>query len=93
VAAALTGLALLAPGFFRTDSAPVAQVVPGSEFIPLDHGAITELDGTVVVRLELSGAMLAGLGWPGYLGSSPDPVEAELLLGQDGVARAIRFLE
>jgi hypothetical protein len=50
------------------------------------------LTQTAVVRVELSGAVLQSLGFPLLGEPSERSVQADLMLGEDGVARAIRFV-
>jgi hypothetical protein len=44
-----------------------------------------------LVRVQLSRAAFADFGVPFDVNRLADPVEADVLLGEDGVARAIRF--
>jgi len=53
-------------------------------FVPLSPMDVQELSGSFqVVRVQLPRAAFGGLGL--------DPVQADVLLGEDGLARAIRF--
>jgi hypothetical protein len=65
----------------------------GASFLPLVEGdPWDDLDAVQVVSVEVPRSALANLGWNG----SPDaaaPVTAELLVGQDGLARGIRFVQ
>ncbi len=63
-----------------------------SDFVPLLYGGDPMLTQTAVVRVELSGAMLQSLGFPLPGEPSARRVQADLMLGEDGVARAIRFV-
>jgi hypothetical protein len=62
-------------------------------FLALSYGdSLADLDAVQVVRVEVQPTALASLGWT--LGAESDgPVEADLLVGQDGVARGIRFVD
>lgn len=66
-----------------------------TEFISLVGGApaATPLEGGQLVRVQLPRAALASLGLPlnGERGGN-EPVKADVLLGNDGLARAIRFV-
>jgi hypothetical protein len=55
----------------------------GSEFIPLESGQ--------VIRVQLPGSMLLRMGLPVSAERAQDTVPAQLLVGQDGRPRAIRF--
>lgn len=61
-----------------------------AEFYPLPGVTITPamLASSQIVRVELNGTTLAQLG----LAAQAGPVEAELVLTQDGLPRAIRLL-
>ena len=52
--------------------------------VPLEHG--------VVIRLDLPSAELVQFGVPPSLRPKSQRVRAEFLIGQDGMARAVRFL-
>jgi hypothetical protein len=61
-------------------------------FVPLVPMAEQELTGPFqLVRVQLSRAAFADFGVPFDVNRLADPVEADVLLGEDGVARAIRF--
>jgi hypothetical protein len=64
-----------------------------TEFIPLAHGGgFAAGDGAHVVRIELPHAALERFGLPFNAERSGERVKADVLLGEDGVARAIRFV-
>jgi hypothetical protein len=64
-----------------------------TDFIPLTYGAsLSGTDGGHVVRLELPRTALAQFGLPVNAERSGEPVTADVLLGEDGLARAIRFV-
>lgn len=68
-----------------------AEVV--TEFFPLREGEdITALDSLQVVRVELPGSALGEVGLPVDPETMNEPVKADVVLGQDGLARAIRFV-
>lgn len=65
-----------------------------SEFVSLLYGGDPMLkDSGPVVRVEVSGAVLQSLGFPIAGEPSTRRIQADLLLGQDGLARAIRFVQ
>jgi hypothetical protein len=70
-----------------------SEAADGAEFLPLVEGdAWDDLDAVQVVSLEVPRSALDSLGWNG----SPEaasPVTAEVLVGQDGLARGIRFVQ
>jgi len=65
-----------------------------TEFISLVAGApaATPLEGGQLVRVQLPRAALASLGLPLNVERENESVKADVLLGNDGLARAIRFV-
>ncbi|MDQ1560452.1 MAG: hypothetical protein QOD32_3512 [Pyrinomonadaceae bacterium] len=65
-----------------------------TEFISLVAGApaATPLESGQLVRVQLPRAALASLGLPLNAERDNEPVKADVLLGNDGLARAIRFV-
>jgi hypothetical protein len=64
-----------------------------TDFIPLTYGASLDgTDGGHVVRVELPRTAMAQFGLPVNAERSAEPVKADVLLGEDGLARAIRFV-
>ena len=69
-----------------------------SDFVPLPYDGDPMLAGSgPIVRVEITGAALRSLGlslgFPIATESSGRLVQADLVLGQDGLARAIRFVQ
>jgi len=65
-----------------------------SDFVPLLYaGDPMLMDAGPVVRFEVSGALLQSLGFPIAGEPSTRRIRADLMLGQDGLARAIRFVQ
>lgn len=71
-----------------------AEAESVTEFIPLvaDAPAAQPLESGQLVRVRLPRAALASLGLPLNAERSNEPVKADVLLGGDGLARAIRFV-
>lgn len=64
-----------------------------TDFLPLSYGSdLTQLEGGQVVRVELPRAALQSLGLPMNVERAGERVKADVLIGSDGVARAIRFI-
>jgi hypothetical protein len=62
-------------------------------FIPLPNAAGSPQDDDVdLVRVELPRSAVTALGIPGNDDGDSASVEAEVLVGSDGMARAVRFL-
>lgn len=65
-----------------------------NEFVPLTYLATaTAIDTGTIVRVQLSRAALARLGLPINIEGSNESVKAEVVIGDDGVARAIRLVD
>jgi len=64
-----------------------------TEFVPLRYGKPLESgEPIVVVRMELPGSQLRRLGLPVAPDAVSGTVKADVLLGGDGLAKAIRFV-
>jgi hypothetical protein len=77
----------------RYNSAMNASEEIATDFLPLSYGSdLTQLEGGQVVRVELPRAALQSLGLPMNVERASERVKADVLIGSDGVARAIRFV-
>lgn len=75
----------------RADEGGRAEIA--TSFIPLTHdAAFAAAEGGQVVRVELPRTALQRYGLPMNFERTGERVKADLLLGHDGVARAIRFV-
>jgi hypothetical protein len=64
-----------------------------TDFLPLSYSSsLSQFDGGQVVRVELPRSALQSFGLPVNAESASERVKADVLLGHDGVARAIRFV-
>lgn len=63
-----------------------------TDFIPLSYNAASLQDGGQIIRVELPRAALANFGLPVNMDRN-QRVKADLLLGVDGTAHAIRFVQ
>jgi len=73
------------------NSSDEAEVV--TRFFPLREGEdLTTLESLQFVRVELPGSALSEVGLPIDPETVNEPVKADVVLGQDGLARAIRFV-
>jgi hypothetical protein len=64
-----------------------------TQFIPLvQEGGFAQSEGTHLVRVELPRSALSSFGIPINAEQSGGRVKADVLLGEDGTARAIRFV-
>jgi len=65
-----------------------------SGFIPLPNAAqIAENEDVNIVRVELPRSAMIELGYEVSPDRASEPVEAEVMLGADGLARAVRFMD
>lgn len=75
----------------QASNASAQEVV--TEFIPLvQAGPYTQAEEGHLVRVELPSSALASFGLPLNAEAPGGRVKADVLMGQDGVARAIRFV-
>jgi hypothetical protein len=73
------------------NSSDEAEVV--TRFFPLREGEdLTTLESLQFVRVELPGSAPSEVGLPVDPETVSEPVKADVVLGQDGLARAIRFV-
>src|SRR5215813_8387089 len=64
-----------------------------TDFVPLSYGGVKKpMESGEVIRLEMPRSALIAFGLPVNVDRADTPVKAELLLGEDGMARSIRFL-
>jgi hypothetical protein len=74
--------------------APVEEEADAASFYPLPEAeALPALENAMVVRIQLPVSSLQLMGVPVSEESAGASVQAELLLGQDGLARAVRLAE
>jgi hypothetical protein len=74
----------------ETDESPYA----GGDFLPLPNAArIAPNEDVNLVRVEVPRSAMIGLGFEVSAERAAEPVEAEVVLGSDGLARAVRFLD
>lgn len=72
----------------------VASTEVRTEFIPITYmNAATAMDSGVVVRVEVAREKLAALGLPLNLERAGETIQADIVVGDDGVARAIRLVQ
>lgn len=77
-------------------SAAVQDPAQGAfrDFVPLPYAESgVPLGNGVVMRVELPVSDLSRLGIPAPPGQTRQRIGADLLIGQDGVARAVRFVQ
>jgi len=74
--------------------APAITEETTAGFYPLpDAEALPPVESAMVVRVQMPMASLELIGFPINQDRASDRVEAEVLLGQDGLARGVRLVE
>jgi hypothetical protein len=69
------------------------EVEIATDFFPLvNRESLTELDSGQLVRVELPRSALMSFGLPMSMDRANDRVKADVVVGNDGLARAIRFV-
>jgi hypothetical protein len=79
----------------RQTSAPSASQPKeiATDFIPLTYGDPNVGSDAQMVRVELPRSAMASFGLPVNMDRADQRVKADVLLGSDGLARAIRFVQ
>jgi hypothetical protein len=73
-------------------AAPQDEVV--TEYFPLQYGTdLTALEGAPVIRMEFPRTVVVSFGLPINPQRAAEPVQADVVLGSDGIARAVRFVQ
>lgn len=71
----------------------LSEVEVATDFFPLmDGDDLNGLERSQVVRVKLPGSALIAVGLPIDAEMASEPVKADVVLGPDGLARAIRFV-
>jgi hypothetical protein len=82
------------PESVTTPEAHESVAQNAGEYVPLTYLATaTAMDSGTIVRVELSRSALTSLGFPVNVEGSSQSVKADVILGDDGVARAIRLVQ
>jgi len=69
------------------------EVEIATDFFPLvNREALTELDSGQLVRVELPRSALMSFGLPMNMERAAERIKADVVVGEDGLARAIRFV-
>lgn len=64
------------------------------EFVPLPYGEnFSEGDSGMVVRVEMTRGTLETLGYPVDEANANEVIQADLLVGEDGLPRAVRLVQ
>jgi hypothetical protein len=74
--------------------APVSETYVASDFVPVPFtGGITADDPGMIVRVQLTRASLAQLGYPIAETSDEDLILADVLVGEDGWPRGVKLIQ
>ena len=97
-AAIAAGLALFVLRYstapIEVDDTPAQSDEVALNFYPLpDSDELPPLESATIVRVQLPMSSLRLMGLPVSEDGAADFVEADMLLGQDGLARGVRFVE
>ena len=72
---------------------PAADAEIATDFIPLmNRETLAEMDGGQVMRVELPRSALMSFGLPMDMERAAERIKADVVVGNDGLARAIRFV-
>jgi hypothetical protein len=81
------------PAALPTDVTALADETAAGFFPLPDADALPPVESAMVVRVQLPMASLELIGFPINQDRASERVEAEVLLGQDGLARGVRLVE
>ena len=97
IAAAIGFMVWIGPFTPRPAAVPDTSMLAddsASGFYPLpDADALPPVESAMVVRVQMPTASLELIGYPINRDPASEPVDAEVLLGQDGLARGVRLVE
>jgi hypothetical protein len=71
---------------------PAAGAEIATDFIPLMNETLAQMDGGQVMRIELPRSALMSFGLPMDMERANERIKADVVVGNDGLARAIRFV-
>ncbi|HUE82671.1 MAG TPA: hypothetical protein VMM84_11220 [Pyrinomonadaceae bacterium] len=77
-----------------SDDLDYREIEIATDFLPVNYGGPMNLqDGGQIVRVELPRAALLNFGLPVNMARVDERVKADVVIGADGLARAIRFVQ
>jgi hypothetical protein len=86
-------VAAVTPKLQPSLAAPAISEIESDSFVPLPYAPELALNEQAeMVRVEMPPEALRAMGVPVYGDNGGDQIEADILLGMDGTARAIRFV-
>jgi hypothetical protein len=85
--------AVAAPFDWASDDDAVSGIGAAGDFIPLPNAEqVGENEAVNVVRVEVPRSAMLAVGLPVSVERASELVEADVMLGSDGLARAVRFV-
>jgi hypothetical protein len=81
------------PSGITNASTDVSSKEVATDFIPVMYGTADVEPGSQIVRVELPRSAMASFGLPVNMDRADQRVKADVLLGVDGLAHAIRFVQ
>jgi hypothetical protein len=78
---------------FQADTTTLGDDTAAGFYQLPDAEALPPVESAMVVRVQLPMASLELIGYPINQDRASERVEAEVLLGQDGLARGVRLVE
>jgi hypothetical protein len=92
--AAAACLILMGGLYLLTPKAPVVNQYQAAGFVVLPYAqSDVPLEQPVIVRVNIPASQLRFMGVPSIAGPANARISADLLVGQDGVTRAVRFVQ
>ena len=77
----------------RAPTEPIGNIEIATDFLPVTYGGVANLaDGGRMVRVQLPRSAMASFGLPVNMDRANEWVKADVLVGVDGLAHAIRFV-
>jgi hypothetical protein len=81
------------PGESKRDAGGTEAIEIATDFIPIVHGdSLNSMESGQIVRVELPRSALISFGLPMNMERADERIKADVVLGNDGLARAIRFV-
>jgi hypothetical protein len=78
----------------RVNRSGMTQAEIATEFLPVSYGDnLNEIENGRIVRVEMPRSALAQFGIPVNMDRANERIKADVLIGDDGMARAIRFVK
>lgn len=71
---------------------PIPEAEIATEFFPLNREGISQIDSAQIVRVELPRSAMMSFGLPMNMDRAGERIKADVVVGSDGMARAIRFV-